>query len=326
MLILNPLYDWAFKYLMDNNDLARRFLSVVLKAEITHLETRNVEMPLLKEGSPLLTRFDFKAVVEHEGRVREVLIEIQKYKSPDPLARFRAYLGESYLKDETFRTPQGGTETAPLPLVAVYILGFCPPEFDIPYVIVRNVVIDGVTGQEIPGPGPMVDRLTHPAYFLVATPPPSYRWRGSPQEALIRLFRQKAKLEKSNTTYQLDEQPLDPLARDLASYLHQGTMDSYIVRQLKAEEEYYDAIGDLEASLEHERQQREEAQRREAEERQQREEAQRREAEERQQREEAQRREAEKSAKLARMMLAAGAPLEEVMRETGLTPEQIRAL
>jgi len=103
-------------------------------------------------------------------------------------------------------------------------------------------------------------------------------------------------------------------------------MDTYIVRQLKAEEEYYDAIGDLEASLEHERQQREEAQQREAEAQRREAEAQRREAEERQQREEAQRREAEKSAKLARMMLAAGAPVEEVERETGLTAEQIWAL
>ncbi len=86
MRILNPLYDWAFKYLMDNNEIAKKFLSILLKKNVIHLENRNIELPLLKEGNPFLSRFDFKAIIETENNQHEtVLIEIQKYIRYEPI-------------------------------------------------------------------------------------------------------------------------------------------------------------------------------------------------------------------------------------------------
>jgi hypothetical protein len=34
MRIINPLYDWAFKYLLDNNELAKKFIFAILKQNL----------------------------------------------------------------------------------------------------------------------------------------------------------------------------------------------------------------------------------------------------------------------------------------------------
>jgi len=350
MLILNPLYDWAFKYLLDNNDLARKFVSAILCRNVTHLETRNIELPLLKDGNPFYTRFDFKAIVEADGRTEEVLIELQKYRSPDPVGRFRTYLGESYMKEEAYTEADGTRKRTSLPLIAVYILGYSPAEFRVPHVVARPVLYDGIDGSVLEMESRTVGLLTHTSHFLLAVPPAGYVWRGSRQEAVLRLFRQKLDSEESNTIYELEEDPQDEVARELAAYLNLGTRQEDIVRRLKAEEEYYANLVELEAALEEskrreeelarreaeassreaeERRQREESERREAEERRQREESERREAEERRQREESERREADSRRRMvdvARMLRGMGVPQEEISRTTGLAPEELAGL
>jgi len=329
MLILNPLYDWAFKYLLDNNDLARKFVSAILCRNVTHLETRNIELPLLKDGNPFYTRFDFKAIVEADGRTEEVLIELQKYRSPDPVGRFRTYLGESYMKEEAYTEPDGTRKRTSLPLIAVYILGYSPAEFRVPHVVARPVLYDGIDGSVLEMESRTVGLLTHTSHFLLAVPPAGYVWRGSRQEAVLRLFRQKLDSEESNTIYELEEDPQDEVARELAAYLNLGTRQEDIVRRLKAEEEYYASVVELEAALEEskrreeeERRQREESERREAE-------ASRREAEERRQREESERREADsrrRMVEVARMLKGMGVSPEEISRTTGLAPEELAGL
>ena len=294
MLILNPLYDWAFKYLLDNNELAKKFISAILKQNITHLETRNIELPLLKEGNPFYTRFDFKAIIETNGKTEEALIELQKYRNPDPIKRFRTYLGESYMKEETYKDARGNSKKTALPLIPVYILGYCPVEFKVPYIIARNKIHDGVDETELAIESKIINLLTHSSFFLTATPPEGYKWRGSRQEAIIRLFRQKLKKEESNTMYDLEEEPKDELAKEIAAYLNRGTQDEEIVKQLQAEEEYYESMSDLEFALEESKKREEEAR--------------------------------QKNIDSAKEFLKLGLPVEKIMQLTGLSKEEIDVL
>ncbi len=312
MKILNPLYDWAFKYLLDNNDLAKKFLSAILKQNVTHLETRNIELPLLKEGNPFYTRFDFKAIIETNGKTEEVLIELQKYRSTDPVSRFRTYLGESYMKEETYKDADGNSHSSTLPLIAVYILGYCPAEFTVPYVIIRNKIYNGLNETELAIESPMVKQLTHNAYFLITTPPKDYEWHGSRQEAIIRLFRQKLRNEERNTIYELEKTPEDEVARELANYLNLGTQEEVIIKQLRAEEEYYEKIGELEIALNQTQQEKEEALQREA--------------EAQKQAVEAQKEKAEAMWKLAKRMKKYGESIEKIKKETGLSKEEIEKM
>jgi len=326
MKILNPLYDWAFKYLLDNNDLAKKFLSAILKQNVTHLETRNIELPLLKEGNPFYTRFDFKAIIETNHKTKEVLIELQKYRSTDPIPRFRTYLGESYMKKETYKDAEGLAKKSVLPIIAIYILGYCPPEFRIPYVIVRNKIYNGVDETELAIESETVSQLTHSAYFLITTPPEDYEWQASRQEAIIRLFRQKLKNEKSNTIYELENEPEDKVAKELVDYLNRGTQEEKIIKQLQAEEEYYESLAELELTLEETQQEKEEAQKREKEAQKREREAQKREKEAKKREKEAQRREKEAMHKLAQRMKKFGESIEEIQKETGLSKEEIGKL
>jgi len=322
MKILNPLYDWAFKYLLDNNDLAKKFLSAILKQHVIHLETRNIELPLLKEGNPFYTRFDFKAIIETNGKTKEVLIELQKYRSTDPIPRFRTYLGESYMKEETYKDSEGKAQKTALPIIAIYILGYCPPEFNIPYVIVRNKIYNGVNEKELNQESKTVNLLTHSAYFLITTPPKDYEWQGSRQEAIIRLFRQKLKKGKSNTVYELEKQPKDEIAKELVDYLNRGTQEEKIIKQLQAEEEYYESLAELEIALN-------ESKQKEEEERKEKEEAVKQAEAERKQKEEAQKREKEarqKNIESAKEFLKLGLAIDKIAELTGLSRDDIEKL
>ena len=308
MKILNPLYDWAFKYLLDNNNLAKKFLTAILKQNVTHLETRNIELPLLKEGNPFYTRFDFKAIIETNGKTKEVLIELQKYRSTDPIPRFRTYLGESYMKEETYKDADGVSKKSVLPIIAIYILGYCPSEFKVPYLIVRNKIYNGVDETEINIESNTVNQLTHSAYFLITTPPKDYEWQGSRQEAIIRLFRQKLKNEDSNTIYELENEPEDLIAKELVYYLNKGTYEEKIIKQLQAEEEYYESIAELEIALDETKKQKEEALQRAEEERKQKEEARK------------------KNIESAKEFLKLGLAVEKIAQLTGLSQDEIEKL
>ena len=64
MKIINPLYDKAFKYLMENNKFAKKVLSVILDVEVEEVSLENQETVLPSDMRRLtLFRLDFKAVI-----------------------------------------------------------------------------------------------------------------------------------------------------------------------------------------------------------------------------------------------------------------------
>ncbi|NJL73844.1 MAG: hypothetical protein HC892_01210, partial [Saprospiraceae bacterium] len=102
MQIVNPLYDHAFKYLMQNNRMAKKVLSTLLECEVLDLVIEQQEIVAVDEGRGLkLYRLDFSALlVNEQGEKQKVLIELQKSKLPTNVLRFRSYLGENYAKRE----------------------------------------------------------------------------------------------------------------------------------------------------------------------------------------------------------------------------------
>jgi hypothetical protein len=63
MKIVNPLYDLAFKYLMENNKLAKMIVGLILDQEVEELELGQQETTYTDEKRFItLFRLDFKAV------------------------------------------------------------------------------------------------------------------------------------------------------------------------------------------------------------------------------------------------------------------------
>ena len=165
--IANPIYDGVFKYLLDDNRIARLFLSALIGSEITELHFRPTEIHSdIAKQSITIFRIDFAATLRTEdGRDKLVLIEIQKAKLAEDILRFRRYLGSQYSSPENFVVREEPPERkTPLELFTIYFLGHKLEHTQEPVVWVRRGLygaggdrkkaIEGVREQ-------FIDALTH---------------------------------------------------------------------------------------------------------------------------------------------------------------------
>ena len=136
MRIANPMYDAAFKYLMDDDASARLLVGAVLGEEVESLQPLPQELAVRAAPAPgeppsgeLLTvrRVDFAATVRTASGDRlRVLVEVQKACFTDEVMRFREYLGHHYADRENYDEGADGRRRH-RPLRAIYILGECLP-------------------------------------------------------------------------------------------------------------------------------------------------------------------------------------------------------
>ena len=165
MRIANPIYDVVFKFLLDDEKVARLMLSALLGKEILELGFRPTEVRHAVEhqdGSEwLVLRLDFAATVRLEdGTSKLVLIEIQKANNAWDVQRFRRYLGSNYCSPENVYTDPGGRPKA-LPLLTIYFLGEGLEEIDVPVLKINRHYLDVATGSEVRISDPFVEALTH---------------------------------------------------------------------------------------------------------------------------------------------------------------------
>jgi hypothetical protein len=163
--IANPIYDVVFKYLLDDEKVARLVLSALLGKEVLELQFRPTEVQqeaIKPDGTQLLVlRMDFAATVRvADGGQKLVLIEIQKARSAWDVQRFRRYLGSSYASPENVYMGPDGKEQA-LPLVTIYFLGEGLDRVDVPVLKINRHYLDVATGDEVPITDPFVEALTH---------------------------------------------------------------------------------------------------------------------------------------------------------------------
>ena len=77
MIIANPLYDVVFKYLLEDMDIAKEFLSAILREEILYVEPKPQETvtEVSADGDIRIIRFDFKVTIETPtGELKKTLI------------------------------------------------------------------------------------------------------------------------------------------------------------------------------------------------------------------------------------------------------------
>ncbi len=315
MQILNPLYDSTFKYLMEDNNIAKIVLSIILDADIVSLQAKPQETSVLNSG---LFRFDYKAVVNYKnGKHKTILIEVQKYNSPNPIKRFRKYLGINYALSETIHTKDGEKE-ASLPLVAVYIIGFDLPEFNCRIIKVDNQLYDVVGDKVLNVESSFVEKLNHTSYILIAKKKMT-KSDDTLIEQLLDLFIQKLQGEKSNPIIDISEESFNSKLRPVIERLQRATLNNELLRKVELEQDYIDRDVSRKQQLKEALVREEEERRQKEEERRQKEAAEKREEEERR---------AKKSLQhnFAVKMLKDNAAISEIVQLTGLTEEEIKKL
>ncbi|BDU78066.1 hypothetical protein [Mesoterricola sediminis] len=170
MRIANPIYDVVFKYLLDDEKVARLVLSALLGKEVLELQFRPTEVhheAARPDATQLLVlRMDFAATVRMEDGSRKlVLIEIQKARSAWDVQRFRRYLGSNYASPENVYLDPEGKKHA-LPIVTIYFLGEGLECVDVPVLKINRHYLDVATGEEVKITDPFVEALTHDAIVV----------------------------------------------------------------------------------------------------------------------------------------------------------------
>lgn len=246
VLIANPIYDHAFKYLMSNDKLAKKVLSVILDKEIISLELQQQEFVIqdtVKNFS--LYRLDFKALIVNDFGMEEmVLIELQKSKLPTNLKRFRTYLGHAYMPQKKITDTNTGLDNDKiLPIVSIYILGYNVD--DIPYLSTKidRKIIDTSTNREVEIKSDYVDLLTHTTYILQVRRLPQKRM--SKIEKFMTLFNQAWVKEEA---YILDLEEVPEEYADIAKYLNSSLQDEDVKKKLLIEQELEDLFAMQEAT------------------------------------------------------------------------------
>lgn len=161
--IANPLYDVVFRYMMEDNRVARLVLGAILGETVEKLVFQATEQSAkLGEAQITVTRMDFHARIRQtDGGSRMVLIELQKAKLYQQLMRFRRYLGQQYQKTEHVDEARN-----PLPLYPIYILGEPITTAKIPVIHVKRGYHDPATQAQIPDRHPFIEALTHDATII----------------------------------------------------------------------------------------------------------------------------------------------------------------
>ncbi len=125
MLIANPIYDLAFKFLLENLEIAKGIISTIIDEEILHIDFQAKESTIRLPSKFTFFHLDFIARIrDKQGNSKNILIELQKSNVALDILRFRRYLGSQYRKEEDVVKPDGSTAKESLPIIAIYFLGF----------------------------------------------------------------------------------------------------------------------------------------------------------------------------------------------------------
>ena len=173
MEVANPIYDVVFKYLMQDDRIARLLIGKITGLAVQSLtvspqETAVHQTPgVPQEALPLtLLRMDFAARVRTaDGGQQQVLIEIQKAKAPTVVERFRRYLGQQLSSPDNLVTHASG-RTEAVPIVTIYLLGYDLGLSDEAVIDVCPRVTERRTGQELEASHPLVAGIHHRSHVI----------------------------------------------------------------------------------------------------------------------------------------------------------------
>ena len=250
--VANPIYDSVFKYIMEDERIAKTILSALLKKEVVHVTVRPHEYSNTPRDTLSMFRIDFAATVrEKEGneiKDRIVLIELQKTWLNTETLRFRQYLGAQYNNKNNIR--EADEKGFAYPMVAVYLLGHKVGNIKEPIVYVNHDVFDYNGNVVAEGNAePFVESLTHNS-IIVQIP----RLQGNVNNRLEKVLSVFDQTNVEGDTQQVLKIDEDKYAddNDMMYVLHKLTAaaaNSEMRQDMNVEDEFYKAIEDRDTAI-----------------------------------------------------------------------------
>jgi hypothetical protein len=248
-LIANPLYDVVFRYMMEDNKVAKLFLSAIIGEEIEELIFKPTEYSRKIEDKDItVTQMDFSAKIRLEnGDYRLILIELQKSKYFFQIMRFRRYLGKQYQNPENFYTVAEREEKYGLPIYPIYILGEAFTEEKIPVIQVRRDYIDAATQEKILEKYPFIEALTHDATVIQI--PYLKENRRTVLEQFLEIFDQTKKSDETGHFLEINEEDYPERYHEIIRRLRKAIANPQIESDMDFEDDVFEAFNKQENKL-----------------------------------------------------------------------------
>ena len=250
--VANPLYDAVFKYLMEDERIAKTILTALLKKKVVGVKMRRNEYAnLTRRESISMFRIDFAATVQDkDGMSHLMLIELQKTWLPTETLRFRRYLALQYNNEENMlKDSQEQKGKYAIPMVAIYLLGHRVGNIKEPIIYVNhqaydyddNVVKDGL-------PDPFLESLQHDS-IIVQLPLLKDRVNNRLEQVLSVFDQTKAMDDKK--VIRVDDQQFDGDndMEYIVRRLQSAATDPEVRYQMNAEDEFFKEIEDRDTAI-----------------------------------------------------------------------------
>ena len=227
-LIANPIYDSVFKYMMEDDRVAKILLSALLQKDIIDLQMKPHEYTEMMQTRISMLRIDFAATVRNQdGSTQLILIETETL-------RFRQYLGTQYLDKKNVLPKDVNPNGYGIPIVSIYILGHKLGDLEEPVIYVRRNYLDYNSNPITDGvPDPFIESLTHDS-VIVQIPYLKGRLRNR-LEKILQVFDQEYCLKDNEHLMELDEEALGDDGRLIVGRLMKAAIAPEVRRAMEVD-------------------------------------------------------------------------------------------
>ena len=249
--VANPIYDSVFKYLMEDERIAKTLLSALLKKEVVDVKVRRHEYTNGTRDNLSMFRIDFGAQVkEKDGNIHLILIELQKTWLETETLRFRQYLGAQYANPENI-LKEDNPRGYGIPMITVYLLGHRIGDIEEPVLYVNHKAFN-YEGSEVKKgiPDPFVDSLVHDS-IIVQIPLLNGLVNNNRLLKVLSVFDQTQKDKFNRQVLNLDEDKYegDDEMLYILRRLLSAASDSKLRQDMNVEDEYFLAIENRDTEL-----------------------------------------------------------------------------
>lgn len=247
--IANPIYDSVFKYLMEDERIAKTILSALLKKDVVSIAARPHEYANENRDKISMFSIDFAATVrEADGKEHFILVELQKTWLETETLRFRQYLGAQY--SDKRNIDRNSHEGYAIPMVTIYLLGHRVGDIEEPVVYVNqdsydydgNMITKGI-------PDPFIESLVHNS--IIVQIPLLHGQINNRLERVLSVFDQTKANADDPHILSLDENTYagDDNMEYIVHRLTEAAADSDMRQNMNVEDEYYSAIENRDTAI-----------------------------------------------------------------------------
>lgn len=249
MQIANPIYDVVFKYLMDDNKIAKLIISAIIGQEIETLEFCPTEHRSdIERRSLTVYRLDFTAKIKTPEGFTQVIIEIQKAKFATDIMRFRKYLAQQYASDENimeFNEPAESYKKA-LPIISIYFLGHKLNHTKAPVIKVQRKYYDVISGKEIKDKEEFIESLTHDSFIIQI---PYLREKRQTELLILLSVFDQSTIYKDTHVLSVKEEDFPEKYRPIIRRLQYAIVEPEVRKTMDIEDEILEELESLERTI-----------------------------------------------------------------------------